>query len=480
MATALLASLAADNLLPLLDSFDEPMAAFTPGGRLLAANAAYRDAAVEPLTAGDWGATCADVLTGNAWSGPDPLRRRGRARLSPLRDSRGQVYAVLYRAEVEAAASEASLWRQSERFDCLSDTVPNALYVCEEHRCIFVNRWWLEYTGMSEEQALGDGWIGTLHPDDLPAAFAAWQRAEAEARPMEIQQRIRGADGGYRWFLNRAVPLRRDGGRITHWYGTCTDIDEQKRAEQALAEGERRLPELAADLRRSNADLDEYAGLISHDLQAPLRLISSFSQLLERRCGDQLGKEGRTWLKEVRQGATRMQAMIRGLLDYSRATQTESSAARPVAADEALAAALQNLRDPIAERAAIIAAEPLPAVLGNAGCLIHVFQNLIENAIKYCPAGRRPEIAVGCRRQGEHWEFAVRDNGNGIPAALRERIFEPFRRGEDSRPGNGIGLAITRKLIERYGGQVWIEPRQEGQGACFRFTLPAAESAPPT
>jgi len=249
---------------------------------------------------------------------------------------------------------------------------------------------------------------------------------------------------------------------------------EAEMAERRRIAGE--LEHAVGELRRSNAELEQFAYAVSHDLQEPLRMVNGYAQLLERRHGDKLDGDAREFLGFMVDGATRMSRMIEDLLAYSRVDRGGGEPV-PVDAGEALASALDNLHAAIREAGAEVRWDPLPMVVGERAQLVRLFQNLIGNAVKYRHPDRPPAVHVGVHRDGQAWRFTVTDNGIGVPESQAERIFMVFQRlhGRHEYPGSGIGLAIARKIVERHGGRIWVTRMPEG-GACFHFTLPAAEA----
>ena len=229
-----------------------------------------------------------------------------------------------------------------------------------------------------------------------------------------------------------------------------------------------------AELARSNAELEQFAYVASHDLQEPLRMVASYVGLLERRYRGKLDDDADDFIEFAVDGARRMQALLNGLLDLSR-VGTRGREPEPTDSEAVLRDALLNLEQAIAERDAEVTHDPLPTVLGDRIQLTQLFQNLISNAVKF-NASRRPRVAVTARRAGSMWEFGVADNGIGIDPAHFERIFQVFQRlhTRETYAGTGIGLAVCRKIVERHGGTIWIESAK-GQGATFCFTLQAAE-----
>ena len=233
------------------------------------------------------------------------------------------------------------------------------------------------------------------------------------------------------------------------------------------------LANLNRDLERSNADLEQFAYIASHDLKEPLRNIASYVQLLQRRYQGRLDPDADAFIGYTVDGVRRMQAIINELLAYSR-IGTGQLTLVPVQAGILVSTALAHLKGVIAEaQAAVEVKGPLPVVEADAAQLGSLFQNLIANALKYRRDDVRPEVLIGCEDRGAAWEFYVRDNGIGIDAQYHRQIFDLFKRlhPRDRYPGTGIGLAICQRVVERHAGRIWVES-QAGQGSTFRFTLP--------
>jgi light-regulated signal transduction histidine kinase (bacteriophytochrome) len=236
----------------------------------------------------------------------------------------------------------------------------------------------------------------------------------------------------------------------------------------------------ARDLQRSNTELEQFAYVASHDLQEPLRKVTSFCQLLEDRYHDQLDARGRQYIDFAVDGATRMQTLINDLLAFSRVGRLNSGHSI-VDMNQVVADAISNLGPYIDETEARVTADPMPAVSGDASLLAAVIQNLLSNGIKFRSQVAAPVIALSVRRSGEDWLFTYHDNGIGIEPEYVERIFVIFQRlhPKDRYPGTGIGLAMCRKIIEYHGGRIWLDPDGESTGSTFRFTLPRLDDEAP-
>ncbi|MFA5862172.1 MAG: ATP-binding protein [Candidatus Thermoplasmatota archaeon] len=228
----------------------------------------------------------------------------------------------------------------------------------------------------------------------------------------------------------------------------------------------------AAELTRSNTELQQFAYIASHDLQEPLRTVSGSVSRLARRNKDQLDTEGTEYVRFALEGTARMQHLIEDLLSYSR-VGTKGATPKPASAESVLVHTLATLQGAITDAHATITHDPLPMVLADESQLAQLLQNLLGNAIKF--HGERPPVVhVGVTREGAFWRFDVKDNGIGIAPQYHERIFVIFQRlhQRDDYPGTGIGLAIAKKIVERHGGRIWVESAP-GEGSTFHFTVPA-------
>ena len=279
----------------------------------------------------------------------------------------------------------------------------------------------------------------------------------------ELYFRIPNTDREY-WLMMTAAPLKADDGTLQGGVGLIRNITRRKRAEADL---ERK----AEELESSNAELEQFAYVASHDLQEPLRMITSFTQLLSKRYKGKLDSEADEFIGYAVDGASRMQVLIRDLLEFSR-VGTRGAEFEQVNCELALENAVQNLKAAIDESGAAVTHDPLPTVTADRAQLLRVFQNLIGNAIKF-RGKAQPEIHVAVDRQGKEWVFSAQDNGIGIDPEYKERIFAVFQRLHSSSDyqGTGIGLSICRKIVERHRGRIWIES-ELGKGSTFYFSIP--------
>ena len=250
----------------------------------------------------------------------------------------------------------------------------------------------------------------------------------------------------------------------------------ERRARTLAERMMRSLQESQTELARSNAELERFAYVASHDLREPLRTVTGFLGLLSRRHGWRLDDEGREFLDHAVAGAKRMDSLIAELLEYSRTGRGET-APEPTDLAGAWSVAVRNLSAAIAEAGADVTCGPLPVVMADRGEMVQVLQNLLGNAVKY--GGAAPRIHAEAVRRGGRWEISISDDGPGIDARHHDRIFVVLQRlhRHDEVEGTGMGLAICKRIVETHNGRIWVDS-EPGEGACFRFTLAAADREP--
>ncbi len=246
------------------------------------------------------------------------------------------------------------------------------------------------------------------------------------------------------------------------------------RERQDLLLARQKLEKSLAELARSNSDLQQFAYVASHDLQEPLRMVASYTQLLAKRYKGKLDQDADEFIAFAVNGANRMQALIQDLLAFSR-VDTQGQHFEPTSVETLFGYALDNLKGGIEESGAVVTHDPLPTVKGDERQLLHLLQNLLSNAIKFRKQDP-PLVHISAEKRDREWLFSVRDNGIGIDPQYAERIFVIFQRLHTNAeyPGTGIGLSLCKKIVERHGGRIWMES-QLGQGAAFFFTLPVRD-----
>ncbi len=325
-----------------------------------------------------------------------------------------------------------------------------------------------------EFEASYEGFLERVHPDDRTAMEAAVGHAYSTGEPFDLDHRIVRPDGSVLVNHAHGEVTRDEHGNPVTMAGTGQDVTEQRAAEEQIANQARELKERAVELERSNAELEQFAYVASHDLQEPLRSIGGFVQLLKRRYSGQIDEDADRFIGFTVSGVERMQALIDGLLTYSQEGRGELRR-EPVdsraLAERTLALLDAALRDAGAE----VELGELPTILADEAGLGQVFQNLLANALKFTD-GEPPRVEVSAVHTGDAWSFAVADNGIGIDPGHAERIFRIFQRlhAREEYPGTGVGLAVCKRVVERHGGRIWCEARPDG-GTVFRFTIPDAE-----
>ena len=342
------------------------------------------------------------------------------------------------------------------------ESVPHGVVMVDgSGEIVFVNRQTERLFGYAREALLGqpiERIVPTRFRERHPE-FRATYFADPQARAMGAGRDLFGRrkDGTEIPVEIGLNPIETDEGLFV--LASVVDISARKRAEE--------------ELRRSNEELERFAYVASHDLQEPLRTVTSYVQLLARRYRDKLDADAGEFIEFAVQGAMRMQRLIEDLLAFSR-VGTRAAALVPTDANAALDAALENLKAAAGEAGATLTRGPLPRVLADPVQLGQLFTNLVGNAVKF-RGTEPPRVQIGAERDGTQWVFRVRDNGIGIDPQYFERIFVIFQRlhGRNEYPGTGIGLAVCRKIVERHGGRIWVES-EEGGGATFSFTLSAA------
>jgi len=394
----------------------------------------------------------------------------------PLR-SVGTVQDITARKQEEEA-----LRAGDEQLRMIAESVPQLVWMCRPDGWnIYFNQRWVEYTGLSLNESYGHGWNKPFHPDDQLRAWNAWKRATETGGSYDLECRLRRADGSYRWFLIRGVPVRDSKGVILKWFGTCTDIDDRKKAEEKIralnarlkhysVNLEREVSSRTADLKESIKSLETLTYSIAHDLRAPIRAMSNFSTALLEDVP--LNETGRGYVKRIYDAAERMNQLVNDLLDYGLLTHTQFPL-HTVSLKAQIEKVLRQLAENIQKKkASIWFEEPMPLVLGNERLLERVLSNLLSNALKFVPRGVCPEIILRSQTHGATVRLWVKDNGIGIDPQYHRKIFDIFIRLHPSEDftGTGVGLAIVKQAVERMHGRVGLES-QPGKGCKFWIEL---------
>lgn len=371
--------------------------------------------------------------------------------------------------------SEQALRESEERFQAMAENAPVMIWLSglDQLRTYF-NSGWLEFTGRTMEQEQGNGWTEGVHPEDIEHCLDTYITAFDAKEPFVIEYRLRRFDGEYCWILDKGTPRWNPDGSFAGYIGSCIDISDRKEAEIALqhrAEELTRMNTILAQtttlLKKRNDELDQFAYVASHDLKAPLRAIASLSEWIEEDLKDTLPEENQQQMRLLRGRVSRMEALLNGLLEYSRVgrTQTPSSMVNVAALVEEVI----DLLDP--PETFTIEVEPgMPTFVTKRLPLLQVFSNLIGNAIKHHDR-TDGHVKVSVKDLGQYYEFAVCDDGPGIAPEYHDKIFHMFQTLEarDQKESTGVGLAIVKKIIETEGSTITIKSLL-GVGSTFRFT----------
>jgi PAS domain S-box-containing protein len=354
----------------------------------------------------------------------------------------------------------------------LAESMPQIVWITRPDGWnIYFNQQWVEYTGLTLEESYGHGWNKPFHPDDQQRAWDAWLNATQNLAEYALECRLRRADGVYKWWLIRGVPFLDEHGAVLKWFGTCTDIDEFKQADE-----ERKL--MVNQLQDKTSELERFIYTVSHDLKSPLITISAFLGYLEEDFKKSDEAKFTSSLSRISQAAVRMKQLLDELLEMSRIGRTIKPAER-VDLSVLVNEAVETISGRIHEFGAVVEIDPdLPKVMVDRHRILQVYENLIDNAVKFSSGQEEPpRIMVGVRRnEAEGQVLFIKDNGIGIEPHYTNKVFELFEKLDPRSSGTGVGLAIVKRIIEIHGGKIWAESAGIGHGTTFCFTLPLADS----
>jgi PAS domain S-box-containing protein len=408
----------------------------------------------------------------------------------PAQDESGE--SILFRTILsditERKKVEEALRENEEKLRLFIERAPTALAMFDsEMRYLAVSRRWMTDYRLEDQDI-----IGRSQYELFPGVPDRWKAIHRRGLAGEIvraeEDRFELMDGAVRWLRWEVLPWHAASGDIGGIVVFTEDITERKRAEDELRKArdelelrvEERTKQLRlsnAELARSNADLQQFAYVASHDLQEPLRNITICLEILERKYKDHLDADADQYIRHAVDSAARMKTLIVDLLAYSRVA-TKLKPPERIDCEQILDLTLNNLSSAIAEAGVTITRDPLPTIFGDDTQLLQVFQNLIQNAIKFRRT-ESPLVHVSAQRNGHEWIFSVKDNGIGIESEYLDKIFVIFQRmhKRSEYDGTGVGLAIAKKVVERHGGRIWVESEQ-GVGTTFYFTMPEGHCKP--
>ncbi len=363
---------------------------------------------------------------------------------------------------------EAELRNTQQQLTSITDNMAAAVTRCSRDlRYLWVSPAYAAWIGIPADQIAGRHIREVMGPEGYETIRPHMERV-LSGQKVDYTAKITYRTIGERWIHAVYVPLTADDQTVEGWIGLVNDITNEKLSEDRLLKSNR-------ELARANEDLNQFAFAASHDLQEPLRMISAYSQLFVKGYRGQFDGEAAICVKYITEGTQRMRDLLADLLAYTQvaANCDEPDALTPINLNQVFRKVLENCKAAIEETKASVTSDDLPTISGHEPHFIQLFQNLITNALKY-RGEQPPRVHVSAREQNGMWRIAVADNGIGIAPEYHDQVFGVFKRLHGNTiPGTGIGLAICKRVVERYGGQIWIES-QLNQGATFLFSLPAA------
>jgi PAS domain S-box-containing protein len=403
---------------------------------------------------------------------------------TPVRDLNGEIVGLLgiFWDITGRKQAEEEIKDNEKRFRELIESLPQLFWTTRvDGPCDYLSKQWVEYTGVPESEQLGYGWLEQLHPEDKDRTVSEWMEKVKSGDSFDIEFRIRRNDGIYHWFKTRAVPMRDAAGNIIKWFGSNTDFDEIKKAEEEIKllndELEKRVIERTSQLEAANKELEAFSYSVSHDLRAPLRHTSGYVELLANRFKDVLPEKGRHYLDAIADSIHQMGSLIDDLLQFSRMGRVElcESVLDMNRIVEEVAMQL-NQENPKYNIKWVIGKLPTP--LGDEAMMRLVWINLLSNAAKFTRTKKKPIIEVGANDEATETIFFVRDNGVGFDMQYAQKLFGVFQRLHpmEEFEGTGIGLANVQRIIMRHGGRTWAKAELD-KGATFYFSLPKRQKA---
>ncbi|WP_163382337.1 PAS domain-containing sensor histidine kinase [Cyclobacterium sp. SYSU L10401] len=432
------------------------------------------------LVTGCWDA----VYSGDIWRGELKGKRKEGGVfwvdtvMIPFKDNDGLAYQYIWVGYdiTEKKLGDEALVKERSLLRAIIDNLPIQIYVKDtEGKHIINNRF--QYENLlgqaSEKETLGKT-VYDYFPEEIAAGMDAYDRKIVrEGKPvLNVEEYYYDRKGKLVWLLTNKVPLRDSEGKVVGLVGMSRDVTDRKKKEENLKRLNSALQKKALELERSNQELEQFAYIASHDLQEPLRMITGFLGLLEKKYEPLLDPKGRQYIHFAVDGASRMKNIIMDLLAYSRAGRIEEKV-KEVAVDELVANVIQLQKELIKQKNARIRLGKFPKINIPVAPIRQVFHNLINNALKYQREDQVPQVDIKAEEEEEFWKFMVIDNGIGIPETLQGRVFILFSRlhGKEKYSGTGIGLAMCKKIIENLGGTIGFRSI-EGKGSAFFFTVP--------
>lgn len=395
----------------------------------------------------------------------------------PIKQDNDSFFCAFIRDITERKRAETATRRSNERYELVAKATSDAIWDWDMRTGSVIRSGdgLQKLFGYDSATASSDNdfWRKHVHPDDINKVMQKREQVLELTKDQywEDEYRFERIDGSYAHVYDRGYIIRNKEGKAIRMIGSTQDISALKSSEQQLQELNAILQRRASELARSNAELERFAYVASHDLQEPLRMVSSFLQLLEKQYNEKLDEKAREYINFAVGGADRMKRLILDLLSYSRVS-TITEEFQPVDMNMIASQVVQIFESRFEKERITLIADPLPVISGNATQLLQLLQNLVGNAIKY-KSELPPHVHIGCLEEESRYVFFVKDNGIGINQKYFEKIFVVFQRLHpiNNYSGTGIGLAICKKIIERHHGEIWVES-EEGKGSTFFFSMP--------
>jgi PAS domain S-box-containing protein len=426
---------------------------------------------------------------------PNGERRNVLPHPRPIFDSSGKVIAAVNMLVdiTELKRVDLALRESEVRFRTVANTAPVLIWMTDHNRhCTFINKGWLDFTGRSQDEELGNGWLYGIHPEDLQKCMNMYAASFEARKNFYMEYRLKRYNGEYRWIASRGEPRYMPDGTFEGYIGSCTDINDTKMnsvvLEQRIGERTRALNDAISQLERSNLELAQFAYVVTHDLQEPLRKVKTFTDRLMVKASAKLADDERIYLEKIKSSADRMSGLIKDVLNYSILTRS----AEPFITTDLDRIARHVLMDfelLIAQKKAVIEIDPLPVIEAVHLQMNQLINNLVGNSLKFTSPEISPVIKISSSGVSmeetakfhllpdkEYMKLSFADNGIGFSQEYAEQVFEIFQRlnGNDEYPGTGIGLALCKKIVVNHKGVIHAESIP-GKGATFHIILPVKQ-----
>lgn len=377
---------------------------------------------------------------------------------------------------LESKLAQENIWLSNQRYDLISRATNDIIWEWDVEKGLLVKA----NTGLSDffgveigkEQILFNAWKQLLHPDDYNRVIKKRNDSlrNKSNQYWEDEFRMQGHSGKYNYFYHKAFIVRSTEGKPIRLFGATQNITRRKEDEALLLELNKQLKQRADELAASNVELERFAYVASHDMQEPLRMITSFLQLFRKKYQEKIDDTAEQYLHFVMDGADRMKRLITDLLEYSR-IGSNKGVAESIDINQLMKEVQEVFVNRIAECEATIVCKDLPVIMGNKTQLFQLFQNLVGNALKYI-GKEKPIVIVSGQEEDNHFLFSVQDNGIGIKPMFFDKIFVLFQRlhHKHQYSGTGIGLSVCKKIVEKHGGKIWVTSEPD-KGSTFYFTI---------